>query len=74
VKGDTITIMPVTPNLLPRRERKRLDGFTSPSTAYVIDFTPNILGPLEGFSKSGCEIFGGMGFNESLDMTWRVSL
>ena len=64
--------MPLAPELLPRRDRRKRDGFTEFSMASVLDLTPNVLGPLEGFTDLGCRVIAGMGFREDRHNTWRV--
>ncbi len=74
VSQDGIVVMPLAPHLLDRRNRQKLDGFPETSVLSVVDLSPNILGPLEGFVNTGCTAFAGIGFDEEHDSTWRVSL
>lgn len=77
VIDEAITVMPLAPELLPRRDRRRQDGFAGVSVASVADLTPNVLGPLEGFTDiadMGYRVLAGVGFKEDRHSTWRVSL
>jgi hypothetical protein len=65
--------MPLISALLPRRDRRKLPGFTEISKASVTDATPRVLGPLEGFTNMGWSVFAGLGYEPCKDYTWRVS-
>ncbi|KAF9876158.1 hypothetical protein CkaCkLH20_06101 [Colletotrichum karsti] len=46
--------------------------FSESSELSVCDLTPNVLGPLEGFTEMGFKVLAGAGFDESRHMTWRI--
>ncbi|KAJ9156285.1 C-5 cytosine methyltransferase [Pleurostoma richardsiae] len=69
---DAITLVPLAPHLLKRQDRWRPKGLSDPTMPFVIDLTPNVLGPLEGFTESGCGALLGIGFDPERDMSWRV--
>ncbi|KAK1770181.1 hypothetical protein QBC33DRAFT_313551 [Phialemonium atrogriseum] len=75
VIDEAITVMPLASELLPRRDRIRQDSFAEVSVLSVVDLTPNVLGPLEGFTDiadMGYRVLAGVGFKEDRHSTWRV--
>ncbi|KAE9568738.1 hypothetical protein CGMCC3_g15167 [Colletotrichum fructicola] len=40
--------------------------------ASVFDFTPNVLGPLEGFAEAGFNSFAAIGFDPEHSISWKV--
>ncbi|KAF4835433.1 hypothetical protein CGCSCA4_v012662 [Colletotrichum siamense] len=63
VSDETVTITPIIPKHLAREERPERKGFSSSSPVSVFDFTPNVLGPLEGFADAGFNSFAAVGFD-----------
>ncbi|KAJ3958605.1 hypothetical protein N0V92_004829 [Colletotrichum tropicale] len=57
---ETVTITPIIPKHLAPEERPKSKGFPSSSSVSVFDFTPNVLGPLEGFAEAGFSSFAAM--------------
>lgn len=72
VDDERIVFMPVASGLLPHQDPQKPAYLTVPFPPYVFDLTPGILGPLEGFSETGCKTFAGIGFDEARHITWRV--
>lgn len=72
--GVTTIFSPPAEKLLPRADRRKLDGFIDDACISVMDFTPNVLGSLEGFKQGArSQVFAGVGFDENRHYTWRVS-
>lgn len=69
----SIVLSPMQPRLLPPRDRPKQICFDS-TEADVIDLTPELLGPLEGFCEAGFNALAGLGFNPERHMTWKVCL
>lgn len=70
-----MAFVPLAPGLLPpqeRRNRRKLDHFVKGSVPYVVDFTPGVLGPAEGFVEAGYRVLSGLGFDGQSHYTWRV--
>jgi hypothetical protein len=64
-------ITPIASVRLQHKDRWKQKTFTYPPRPLVFDLTTNVLGPSEGFSKEGCVIHSGIGFDES-HVTWKV--
>lgn len=63
---------PLSSDLLNRRDRWRGRQFNNVSRPAVVDFTPGILGPAEGFSQAGFDIQAAMGFDHERHLSWKV--
>jgi len=67
-------IMPIVTRLIfPYSERPKPAEFNFSREPLVCDLTPNILGPAEGFVKSGFFIHLGIGNEQEHTVTWKVS-
>lgn len=63
---------PLASRLLQQRDRWRGRQFTDTSRPFVVDFTPGILGPAEGFSQAGFDIQAALGFDQERHLSWKV--
>ncbi|CAI0650367.1 unnamed protein product, partial [Colletotrichum noveboracense] len=72
VSDETVTVTPIIPKHLAREERPERKGFSSSSPVSVFDFTPNVLGPLEGFAEAGFNLFAAIGFDPEHSISWKV--
>ncbi|KAF4835438.1 putative modification methylase [Colletotrichum siamense] len=71
VRGDFLTLAPISPHLLARQDRRKKAGFPDASPGWVVDLTPEVLGPMEGFCSAGYQPFAAFGFDEDRDVTWK---
>ncbi|KAF4809060.1 hypothetical protein CGCSCA5_v011769 [Colletotrichum siamense] len=69
---ETVTITPIIPKHLSPEERPKPKGFSSHAAVGVFDFTPNVLGPLEGFAEAGFNSFAGVGFDPEHSINWKM--
>ncbi|OQV05976.1 hypothetical protein CLAIMM_10624 [Cladophialophora immunda] len=65
-------LTPVASHLLQRRDRWPAPQFVNASRPSVVDFTPGILGPAEGFSQAGLEIQAALGFDQERHLSWKI--
>ncbi|KAK0704306.1 hypothetical protein B0H67DRAFT_591072 [Lasiosphaeris hirsuta] len=75
VTGQSMAFVPLAPSMLPQQEpwnRPKLRRFAKDSVPYVVDFTPGVLGPAEGFAEAGYRLLCGVGFDGQSHFTWRV--
>ncbi|KAF5525034.1 putative modification methylase [Colletotrichum aenigma] len=72
VYDDFLTMLPISPHLLAPRHRRKMRGFPDASPGWVTDLTPDVLGPMEGFSSAGFLPFAAFGFDEKRHATWKV--
>ncbi|KAI8187920.1 hypothetical protein K4K51_007821 [Colletotrichum sp. SAR 10_75] len=70
--NETVTITPIIPKHLSPEERPKPKGFSSHAAVGVFDFTPNVLGPLEGFAEAGFNSFAGVGFDPEHSINWKM--
>ncbi|EQB43769.1 hypothetical protein CGLO_17539 [Colletotrichum gloeosporioides Cg-14] len=69
---ETVTITPIIPKHLTPEERLKPKGFSGSSAFRVFDFTPNVLGPLEGFAEAGFNSFAAVGFDPEHNINWKM--
>ncbi|KAJ0267559.1 hypothetical protein COL940_014253 [Colletotrichum noveboracense] len=74
VSDETVTVTPIIPKHLAREERPERKGFSSSSPVSVFDFTPNVLGPLEGFAEAGFNLFAAIGFDPEHSISWKPKI
>lgn len=72
VHDDFLTMLPISSHLLAPRHRRKMRGFPDASPGWVTDLTPDVLGPMEGFSSAGFLPFAAFGFDEERHATWKV--
>ncbi|KIX97808.1 uncharacterized protein Z520_06586 [Fonsecaea multimorphosa CBS 102226] len=77
VRGATINEQvacwtPIASHLLQRRDRWVAPQFINASRPSVVDFTPGILGPAEGFSQAGFDIQAALGFDQERHLSWKI--
>ncbi|KIW86756.1 uncharacterized protein Z519_12669 [Cladophialophora bantiana CBS 173.52] len=63
---------PLSSDLLSRRDRWRGPQFNNISRPAVVNFTPGILGPAEGFSQAVFDIQAAMGFDQERHLSWKI--
>ncbi|KAF7588863.1 hypothetical protein BBP40_005081 [Aspergillus hancockii] len=71
--GSAACIMPVASHLLPHSKRWPTPRYSYISPPKVLDLSPSIVGVIEGFRQSGCEIHAGIGFDPASDLTWKAA-
>lgn len=67
-------ITPVASDLLPTKLRWRKPKFANSFEPLVLELTPGVLGPSEGFAQAGFPISTALRFDESRHITWKVRI
>ncbi|OAG35296.1 hypothetical protein AYO21_10498 [Fonsecaea monophora] len=69
---DHVLQLPPASHLLQRRDRWPAPQFDTTSRPSVVDFTPGVLGPAEGFSQAGFDIRAALGFDQERHLSWKI--
>jgi hypothetical protein len=67
-------LTPIASHLLQPHHRWRGCKFSNTCSPLVLDFTPAVLGPSEGFSQAGFDVQAAIGFDQDRHLTWKVRM
>ena len=70
--SEQMFVTPLTSKLLAKEDQWKPRKFLSTHLPAVLDLSPDVLGPSEGFSKAHCQIHAAVGFAEDRHLTWKV--